>query len=121
MFSNYSAIVLAQAPAPASQPAAPQGGMGGMGMIIYFVCFGVIFYFMLIRPQKKKQQEHNKLMAAIKAGDDVITSSGMHARVHSVKDNSIVLRVADNVRIEFDKSAIATISKPTGSTEIAKA
>lgn len=81
-----------------------------MQMILMAMIFA-IFYFLLIRPQKKKQQEHEKMLSGIKKNDEVITIGGMYGTVINVKDNSVVLRVDDNVKVEFQKSAIAIIKK----------
>jgi len=71
----------------------------------------VLFYFLLIRPQQKKQKEHQKLVSAIKTGDKVITGGGMHGIVANVKENTILLKVADNVKIEMDKASVVSLTK----------
>jgi preprotein translocase subunit YajC len=75
------------------------------------IIIAVLFYFLLIRPQQKKQKEHLKLVAGIKTGDKVITSGGLHGIVANVKETTILLKVADNVKIEMDKAAVVTVSK----------
>jgi preprotein translocase subunit YajC len=75
------------------------------------VALGAIFYFLLIRPQQKRQKEQAALMAAIKTGDKVVTNSGIHGIISNVKDTTVLVKVADNVKIEFDKAAIASITK----------
>ena len=75
------------------------------------IIIAVLFYFLLIRPQQKKQKEHQKLVTTIKTGDKVITSGGMHGIVANVKESTILLKVADNVKIEMDKAAVVTVSK----------
>lgn len=107
MISDFL-VLLAQAPAPA--PAAPGPG----SMLIPFICIGVIFYFLIIRPQSKRQKEHTVMVAALKTGDKVITNGGIHGIIANVKEGStLILKVADNVKIEIDKSAVATIAKPS--------
>jgi preprotein translocase subunit YajC len=71
----------------------------------------VIFYFLLIRPQQKKAKEHQKLVAGIQTGDAVITSAGIHGVVTNVKDRTVLVRVADNVKLEFDRAAITTVTR----------
>jgi preprotein translocase subunit YajC len=103
------ALFLAQAPAaPASSPASPGGGFG---MFVPFIFIFVIMYFIMIRPQQRRQKEQQKLISALKTGDDVITSSGIHGRITNVKDSTVMVRVDDNVKIEMDKAAIATVVK----------
>jgi preprotein translocase subunit YajC len=75
------------------------------------IIIAVLFYFLLIRPQQKKQKEHQKLVAAIKTGDKVVTSGGIHGIVANVKETTILLKVADNVKIEMDKAAVVSVSK----------
>jgi preprotein translocase subunit YajC len=67
----------------------------------------VIFYFMLIRPQQKRTKEHRNMIEALKSGDKVFTIGGMRGTIAAVDDSKIVLRVADNVKVSFNKSAIA--------------
>lgn len=106
-----SLLILAQAasPAPEGAPAAPSG----LFMIGQLVFLGVIFYFLLIRPQQKRQKEHAKLVASVQSGDKVILNSGIHGIVANVKDKTVLVKVADNVKIEFDRSAIVTIERST--------
>jgi len=76
---------------------------------LFFI--GVIFYFLLIRPQQKQRKAHEALIAAVKTGDKVVTSSGIHGMIANVKEQTVLLKVADNVKIEIDKAAITTIEK----------
>ena len=71
----------------------------------------VVFYFLIIKPQKKKQLEHQKMIESLKKNDEVITIGGIHGTVLNVKDKSIVLRIAENVKIEIQKNAIAGLKK----------
>ncbi len=77
----------------------------------------VIFYFLLIRPQQKKQKEHVKLVSGLKSGDRVITTAGIHGLITNVKDTTISLKVADNVKIEMDKAAVVTVHKAAEGAE----
>lgn len=77
------------------------------------IIIAVLFYFLLIRPQQKKQKEHQKLVSGVKTGDKVITSAGIHGIVSNVKEHTILLKVADNVKIEMDKAAVTTVTKAT--------
>ncbi len=71
----------------------------------------VIFYFLLIRPQQKKQKEHVNMLSKLDKNDEVITLGGVHATIVAVGDKTVSLRIADNVKIEIEKSSIATIKK----------
>lgn len=77
--------------------------------IIPYLLIFLIFYFVLIKPQKKKQQEQKDMRTNIKKNDKVVTAGGMHGTVAMVKDKTVVVRVDDNVKIEFDKESISTV------------
>ena len=70
-----------------------------------------VFYFLLIRPQKKAQDDHKKMLAALKKNDEVITAGGIHGTIANVKDASVTLKVDDNVKIEVQKSSIASVRR----------
>lgn len=67
----------------------------------------VIFYFLLIRPQKSKEKEHQKMLAGLNKNDEVVTSSGIHGTIIAVKDKTVTLRIDDNVKIEIEKNCIS--------------
>jgi preprotein translocase subunit YajC len=94
--------VLAQVPA-AQQPT--WGPFIVMGLIF------VIFYFLIIKPQKDKEAAHHKMLKALNKNDEVVTIGGIYGTVINVKDNSVVLRIADDVKIEVQKNAIAGLRK----------
>ena len=78
-----------------------------------FIMFGaiiLIFYFLIIRPQKKRDKEAQAMIDALKKGDKVITIGGIHGTVVAVKEKTVVLKVDDNARIEFLKTAISTVT-----------
>lgn len=70
-----------------------------------------VFYFLLIRPQKKTQDEHKKMLASLKKNDEVITAGGIHGTVANVKDHTVTLKVDDNVKIEVQKSSISSVRR----------
>ena len=71
----------------------------------------VIFYFLLIRPQKTKEKEHQKMLSGLGKNDEVVTSSGIYGTIVNVKDKTIILRIDDNVKIEIEKNCIAYTKK----------
>lgn len=102
-------IFLAQA-APGGAPGdAPQPNLL-MQMFPLIIIF-ILFYFVLIRPQQKRQKEHEKLVSSLKTGDKVVTNAGLHGIIANVKDKTVVIKVADNVKLEFDRSAVVTVEK----------
>lgn len=97
-------LVLAQAGAPQAQP-------GGISMLVPFIAIGVIFYFLILRPQQKKQKETQALVNSLKTGDKIVTNGGIHGLISNVKESTVIVKIADNVKIELDKAAVATVSK----------
>ena len=71
----------------------------------------IIFYFLLIRPQKKVQDEHKKMIAALKKNDEVVTSGGIHGTIMNVKEAAVTLKIDDNVKIDVEKSCIARVKR----------
>ncbi len=106
--------MLAQA-ATGTQPDPKAQLVSTLGM---FAIMGVMFYFVLIRPQQKRAKQAAELLKAIKPGDEVITSSGIIGRVITVRDNSVTIR-SEETKLEFIKSAVTEITKRDG--EVSKA
>lgn len=69
----------------------------------------LIFYFLMIRPQNKKQKETEKMIAALKKGDKIVTIGGIHGVVSSTKEQTVIVKVDDNAKMEFSRSAIAQV------------
>ena len=93
----------------AATPAA--GGFGATGMIIYIVAIIAVFYFLLIRPQKKQEKKTREMLAALKVGDEVISIGGIKGKIRRIKDDYVVIETgADKTPIEFEKSAIKTVT-----------
>jgi preprotein translocase subunit YajC len=86
------------------------GGMDSiLSSIVPFLLIIVIFYFLILRPQQKRQKERAKLLESIKKGDKVITSGGIHGTVEGLDDNALLIKVADNVKMKFERSSVTTI------------
>jgi preprotein translocase subunit YajC len=104
-----------------AQAAAPQGG-GNLGLtflnLLPWLIFLFLFYYMFVQaPMKKKQKAFQTLMAGLKNGDRVVTNSGMYGVVTGITDKIIKLRIANNVVVEMDKSAIAGVASEEGKEE----
>ncbi|MBO5850470.1 MAG: preprotein translocase subunit YajC [Paludibacteraceae bacterium] len=84
---------------------AQEPGSGWQSLIMILLIF-VVFYFFMIRPQSKKQKEIQKQRDAMQAGDRVITSGGIYGKVKDIKDDVVIIEIADNVRIKVAKSMI---------------
>lgn len=89
---------------------ASAGGSGSllMSMALIAIIF-LIFYFLMIRPQNKKQKETEKMIAALKKGDKIVTIGGIHGVVSSTKEQTVIVKVDDNAKMEFSRSAIAQV------------
>lgn len=90
----------------------PSTGPGGASFLIPFVCIGVIFYFLIIRPQSKRQKDLTNLVSNLKTGDKVVTTGGIHGIIANVKDGAtLILKVDENCKMVVDKTAIAGVDK----------
>ena len=87
----------------------PGGGIGSFFVPLIFIF--IIMYFVMIRPQKKRQEQQQKLIGNLKTGDRVVTNAGIHGLISNVKETTVLVKVADNVKIEIDKSAITNVRK----------
>jgi preprotein translocase subunit YajC len=85
----------------------PGGGIGSFFVPLIFIF--IIMYFVMIRPQKKRQEQQQKLVSSLKTGDRVVTNAGIHGLISNVKETTVLVKVADNVKIEIDKSAITNV------------
>ena len=92
--------------------AASASSTGSMiGSFLPIVLIFVVFYFFLIRPQNKKQKETQKMLDALKKGDKIITIGGIHGTISSVHEKTVIVKVDDNCKIEFNRSAISSVIK----------
>lgn len=89
-----------------------QGGPNPLTGLLVPVLFTFgVFYFLVIRPQQKKQKEHEVMINSLKKNDEVITNSGIYGTIVNIKDKTFVLRVDDDAKIEIDKSFIMCLKK----------
>jgi len=93
-----------------AQTQSPAPGPGnGIGFFVPFIFIFIIMYFVMFRPQKKRQEQQQKLISTLKTGDRVVTNGGIHGLISNVKETTVIVKVADNVKIEMEKSAITTV------------
>lgn len=110
-----------QATTPVASPCGAPGGSGGSGeggaqgsaqnftgMIFPLVIFVLIFYFFIIRPQRKRQKQHDSLIGGISRGDQVVTIGGFFGTVREVRDDTFMVEIADGVKVRVLKSAVQT-------------
>ena len=96
----------------------PGGGAGGssalLTQVVFFAAIFAIFYFLLIRPQQRQKRDRESMLSRVKKGDRVVTSSGMHGTVAGLTEHTVTLRVADQVRLEFDRASLGRIVEGQG-------
>ena len=88
-----------------------QGAQQGdpFGFLLPMIIIFVAFYFLLIRPQQKKQKAHSQLVAALQVGDEVMTAGGILGKVTAVSDHYAVVKVSDNTEIKIQKSSVSAV------------
>jgi preprotein translocase subunit YajC len=97
--------------------AEPAGQSSIWQLLLPFVLMFVVFYFLLIRPQQKKQKQRNSMLHQLKKGDKIVTIGGLHGTIAEISDDTIVLRVSDTIKLTFDRSAISTVSHSAPSAD----
>ncbi len=93
---------------------APTGGSPEGGMFSTLIMFALIigiFYFMILRPQQRRQKERDKLLNSIKKGDRVVTVGGMHGVVAGIDEKTLLIEVADKIKLKFDRSAVSAVTR----------
>ncbi|URN92931.1 MAG: preprotein translocase subunit YajC [Candidatus Pristimantibacillus lignocellulolyticus] len=97
---------------------AAAAGSGNIWTLIGpFILMFVVFYFLLIRPQQKKQKTRNLMLSQVKKGDKIVTIGGLHGTIAEITDDVVVLRVNDTTKLTFDRSAISTVSQSAPSAD----
>lgn len=84
-----------------------EGGGGGTSMLIMLVAIFAIFYFLMIRPESKRRKERQSMIDSLVRGDKIVTVGGLHGEVQDVHDDKIVIRIAENLKVEVAKTAIS--------------
>ena len=87
---------------------APNAGISNFIPLIFIF---IVFYFLIIRPQQKKQKEHQGMIESLKKNDEIVTAGGVLGTIVNIKENTFVVRVDENVKIEIEKKSIAYIKK----------
>jgi len=109
---TLATITTPLAPALAFSPPT-EGGEGNPFMgLMPLILIMVIFYFLIIRPQQKRQKEHQNMVKALSRGDRVLTNGGMYATVQDVHDDKLVVVISDGVKVEIAKNAVANKVTP---------
>ena len=103
---NSFLLPLLMAP-PAGGEAAPGSALFSFLPLVFIIG---IFYFLILRPQSKKQKETQRMLSALKKGDRVVTIGGIHGVIQSVKENTIIIKVDENTKLEFNRGAVSSVS-----------
>jgi preprotein translocase subunit YajC len=118
LFANLPLVMAA----PGADSAA-----GSASMVPTLITFGLvfaIFYFLIIRPQNKKQKETKKMLESLKKGDKIVTIGGIHGTIQSIKDDTVVLKIDSSTKMTFSRSAISNIveqSRPAKKAQVEEA
>ena len=91
-------------------PPSEDGGGNPLMTFLPLILIIGIFYFLIIRPQSKKQKETQKMISALKKGDRVVTIGGIHGIIQSVRENTVILKVDESVKLEFNRGAISSVT-----------
>jgi preprotein translocase subunit YajC len=110
LFLAVPQIILAAPQAPGSGGEAPSGS-GALVSFLPLVAIFAIFYFLIIRPQSKKQKETQKMLSALKKGDRIVTIGGIHGVIQKIKEGTatVIVRVDENTALEFSRSAVSSV------------
>jgi len=95
------------------QPAG-QGDGGGGGMTSTLIMFGlifVIFYFMIVRPQQKRQKERQRMLDSLKKGDKVLTAGGIHGTIMGIEEKTVLVQIADGIKVNVDRGSVSSVVK----------
>ena len=109
--------LLAMFSPPAGQEQDPRAAM--LQMVVTFGILGVMFYFLLIRPQQKQRKEQEALIKNVKTGDKILMNSGIYGIVSNVKDKTLMVKIAENVKVEVLKSAVGSVVQKSAEMEVA--
>ena len=92
-------------------------GSGGLGTLLPLVLMFVIFYFFLIRPQNKRQKEHQEMLARLKKGDTIVTVGGLVGAIHSVSDAELMIEIAERTRVKVVRGQVAGVYQNADAVE----
>ncbi len=109
-------LTVAQATAMAPQGAGGEQG-SPLGLFVPLILMFVVLYLFMIRPAQKKQKEKDRMISALKKGDRIVTSGGIYGEITQVKDNSVIVRIDDNVKVELQRPSVSSVLNDGGEDE----
>lgn len=104
---------------PILAQATPDGG-GMIGTVVMFGLIFVIFYFMIIRPQQKRQKERQKMLDAMEKGDKILTAGGIYGTVVGIEEKVVLVQIADNVKVKVDRGSVGSVLREANPEEKTK-
>ena len=90
--------------------------MGNLGAVLPLILMFVLFYFLLIRPQQKRQKSVSSMQSGLKKGDKIVTIGGLHGFIDSIDDNKVVIKCGDGSRLTYDRNAIREVTESAAGT-----
>ena len=116
------AQAVTEQPATAPGAAQPQqpGLLDGLGSMFPFILIIVVMFFLMSRSQKKEQKRRQEMLDALKKGDEVVTAGGIHGKIAEIKEDVIVLEIAENVKISINKAAVSAPKTAPAAAEVTK-
>ena len=94
-----------------------EGGAGSTIFMVQMVLIFAIFYFLMIRPQAKERKKHEEMLNGLKKGDEIVTSGGIHGVISNLKDDTLSVKIAENVKVEITRSAVSRVKEGGSSSE----
>ena len=117
IFAQATNAAATAATAAGATDTTPQQGPPAWTTLIYIPLFVGMIYFALLRPQMQAKKKAEETIKSAKTGDKIVTSSGIHGLITNVKDTTVIVKVADNVKLEIEKSHIDKITRPETDSE----
>ena len=104
----FNLLYAAYGPTGGGQGQGPGGG-SPMSLIFMIIAIFAVMYFLMIRPQQRQKRQQQSMLSRLSKGDKVVTVGGIHATVAGVKDTTVILKIADNVKVELNRSSISQV------------
>jgi preprotein translocase subunit YajC len=106
----FNVLYAAYGPTGGTQGQGTGGGGGSpMSLIFMIIAIFAVMYFLMIRPQQRQKRQQQSMLSRLTKGDKVITAGGIHATVAGVKDSTVIVKIAENVKVEMNRSSISQV------------
>jgi preprotein translocase subunit YajC len=105
----FNVLYAAMSPTGGTQGQGTGGGGSPMSLIFMIIAIFAVMYFLMIRPQQRQKRQQQSMLSRLTKGDKVVTAGGIHATVAGVKDNTVIVKIAENVKVEMNRSSISQV------------